>query len=57
MDRGVYVRFSGEKRVFYRFSFSPIFNVIWINDPKDTGIQGLMKKYVICFKIDLGQHH
>ena len=24
MDRGVYVRFSGKKRVFYHFSFSPI---------------------------------
>ena len=48
MDRGVYVRFSGEKRVFYRFSFSPIFKVIWINGTTNTGIQGLMKKYVIC---------
>ena len=57
MDRGVYLRFSGKKSVFYRFSFSPIFKVIWINDTKSTGIQGLMKKYVICFKIDLGQRH
>ena len=58
MDRGVYVRFSGKKRVFYRFSVSPIIKVIWINDTKNTDIQGLMKKYVICFKIGLhGQHH
>ena len=34
MDRSVYVRFAGKVRVFYRFSFSPIFIVIGINDTK-----------------------